>query len=306
LSITGSLAVVAASLLAAAAREGPAGVHGAGLFRLGDASGLAEAAGVTPQAGVAAPRWADLFDASGWARDSYPADAASRRFGNGVPDYRELFGGLNVAFTADNEDARPGFEPSARGANHRLVVNGAAAPARDIETLMGYVTEDAAGNQFVFVAASRLAKGPATLELELNQSFVRVGRGGYGRSVPWTVVGWPNLGDLRLRLELDEFGISSATLRVLAAGEDGALRWDDLESFAGQGCGDRAGFCAVANLREIDGAPWDAAGRRYESGTFVEAAFDISSLLGARRLFATLQARTEDDLAFAYFGSEGR
>lgn len=285
-----------------------ASVYGSGLFQLGDGAppaGFAGAASLMAKSGVRAPDWSDLFGADGWALDARPFDESRRGGGDGIPDYMELYHGLWVAFTADNEDAPIGFEPSARGRNAREVVNGYASPSRDLEDLLGYLTRDANGNLVAYVAASRLDPGDARIDLELNQSFVRVGPGGFGMGLPWKVVGERTAGDLLVSLRFQGEILERAVIKVWSTGENGNAGWRVVQRLSAEGCNDGETFCVLINAAAVSGGPW-SGGRSHAPGTFLELGVNVGDLLGSQPAFLTLQARTSEDLAFAYFSARGR
>jgi hypothetical protein len=300
--------LVLGAWVAGAAAAEPTHVCSSGLFELGDGlqpAGLAGTAQILARPDTPGPAWSDLFGADGWARDDYPA-SGDGAVGNGEPDYRELYGGRWVAFSADNEDAAPGFEPSARGGSDGLVVNGFAAPAQDLDSLLGYVTSDPAGRPVLYLAASRAAAGSTVVDLELNQDFVRVGKGGWGQGLPWTLSGARMEGDLRIRLEFSGAGLASAAVERWQPGESGA-GWQPVEALAGEGCNSAESFCVLTNGSEIESAV-DIAGasRILAAGSFVAVGLGLDGALTSLPDYVTLRASTPQDLAFAYFSTRGR
>jgi len=290
--------------------ENPTNVYRSGVFQLGDGelpAGFAGAAQLDRRPDQLGPAWWDLFNARGWARDDYPLDADGAPSGNGIPDFRERFGGLWVAFTADNEDAPRGFEPSARGETARQVVNGSVAPVHDLEDVLGYLTRDGEGNVVVFVAANRIAPGSTVLELELNQDFVHVGRGGYGKGLPWRVEGSRMPGDALLKLRFEGEALRTVSIDLWTPSDEGGGIWQRVGALDGEGCDAGETLCAILNGEAIAAGPWSRDPERLlPAGSFVEVGLNIGHLLGAQPDYLTLQARTPQDISFAYFSEEGR
>ena len=98
-------------------------VYSGGLFELGDAAqppGFAGMGDIVLLAGQPGPDWEDLFTADGSFRDDYPPDDDGNPFGNGVPDYVELYGGQWALFTADDVSLGSGFESTALDTDGRV------------------------------------------------------------------------------------------------------------------------------------------------------------------------------------------
>lgn len=292
------------------AAASPTNVYRSGVFQLGDGeppAGFPGAAQIQPRPGQLGPAWWDLFNARGWARDDYPLDADGLPSGNGIPDFRERFGGLWVAFTADNEDAPPGFEPSARGETARRVVNGSVAPVHDLEDVLGYLTRDGEGNVVVFIAANRIAAGSTVLELELNQDFVHVGEGGFGKGLPWKVDGLRLPGDALLKLRFQGAALTDVSVDLWILHEEGSGGWQRIAALEGEGCDQGEALCAVLNGEAVAPGPWSPHPERLlPAGSFVEVGVNIGHLVGIQPDYLTLQARTPQDISFAYFSEEGR
>lgn len=280
-------------------------VYASGLFQLGDGqppSGFAGTAQIASRPDQPGPAWLDLFNDEGWPRDDYPLDADGEPLGNGVPDFRDRFGGLFVAFTADNEDAASGFEPSALGSTDDQVINGSVTGSQDLVDLLGYAVLDGAGDPVLYLAVTRATPGSTSLTLELNQGFVKVGRGGYGAGLPWSLDGDRTAGDLRIRLDFD----GSSLVAASAAAWDGRA-WQPIDSIPGEGCNAAESFCALINAQDVAAGPWPGhSATSLPAGTLVQVGLSAVDLLALRPDFVTLQARTSQDVAFAYFSMEGR
>lgn len=301
----GSMLLLLAAVGPTAARS--ESVYGSGLFELGDgqpppgAAGLADVLGASEQPG---PDWQDLFDAEGRPRDDYPYDAQGNPVGNGVPDYRELYGGLWARFESDDVSMGSGFEGSALYPDGR-VYNSTVPADDDIGNAYVYSTLDATGNVVLYVGAERLGDGDSYLEFEFDQDHLRLGRGGYGVGMPWEIQGERRVGDLRAKVWFAGGALSSASVAVW----DGEA-WIGFASLDGEGCDGSESFCAVLNASPVDGGPWT----NFDSGPdpelisaqrFVELGINVGALLGSQPAFTTVCVRTPADIAFAYLTEEG-
>jgi hypothetical protein len=266
------IAMASAVLLAAPAM---AGVYGTGLFQLGDGqdpAGFAGAARIENAGQGGAPDWADLFDADGSVRP----------------------GVHGAVFLADDVSLGSGFESSALAGAENLVRNGTASAANDIGNAYAYVTRDAAGHIVLFVGVERLSAGDSFVELELNQSLVRLGHGGFGHNSPWKILGDRAGGDVIVRL--DFAGGALAGVSFYRVDGDG---WQVAAGVAGEGCNDAETLCAITNASSIAPGPWGTG--VLDAGHFVEVGVDIGTLLEANPNFKSLRFRTPEDIAFGYF-----
>lgn len=302
---------IGAAMLLLIAASGPhtaraESVYGSGLFEVGDgqpppgAAGHGDVLGSLEQLG---PDWEDLFDAEGRPRDDYPYDSQGNPVGNGVPDYRELYGGLWARFEADDVSLGSGFEGSALHAGGG-VYNATVPADHDIGNAYVYSTLDAAGNLVLYAGAERLGDGDSHLEFEFDQGHMRLGRGGYGVGAPWEIDGERRVGDLLAKVHFAGGALASASLAVW----DGEA-WSVFSSLSGEGCDGGESFCAVLNSAAVDGGPW----ANYDSGPdpelispqrFVELGINVGALLGTQPAFTTICVRTPGDVAFGYLTEE--
>lgn len=298
--LAGSLLLMPAASLA----QGE--VYSGGLFELGDAqspAGFPGVADVNPNSSQLGPDWEDLFRADGSWRDDHPFDAQGNPLGNGIPDYQELHGGDWAVFTADDVSLGTGFEGSALRADGR-VENGVAAADHDLGNAYVYLTRDSSGQTVIFAAAERLGGGASHLDIELNQDHFRLGHGGYGTGVPWTVDGQRAVGDLRVRADFGISGLGNVTVSAW----DGA-GWQALGSTAGEGCNAAESLCALCNAADIDGGPWtnfdtDGDPETLSAHRFLEIGANLGQLAGSTPSFKTVRISTPQDIAFGYFGED--
>jgi hypothetical protein len=286
--------------------ESQESVYSGGLFELGDAEappGFPGMGDILLSGEQLGPDWEDLFTADGSWRDDLPLDEAGNPAGNGVPDYQELHGGRWAVFTTDDVSLGSGFEGSALAPDGRIY-NAVAAADHDLGNAYVYWTTDAAGNAVFFAAAERLGGGDSRLEIELNQDVFRLGHGGYGKDLPWEVLGSRIAGDVLIQLELAAGALGAVSVSAWDGG-----RWVALSALPGEGCDAAETLCAVCNGSQVAGGPWpnhDTEGDpgQIAAGRFVEVGASVGALLGAQPDFTTVRFRTPQDAAFGYFGEE--
>lgn len=295
--LLGLALLIGAGFLLGSAPASAQGVYGSGLFELGDGQppagmpGLADIAGDPAQAG---PDWADLFGPDGKPVDDFPYDANGNPLGDGVPDYRQVWGGDGVAFVADDVSLGVAQETSARC--DKGVRRATAAADQDLGFAYFYRTHDGQGRGVLYAGFERLGDGFGTLELEFNQAHFDLGHGGFGVDAPWSIEGTRTPGDLEVTIDFGPLA-SSATLSTW----DGQ-GWTAVAALAGEGCDGAESFCLIGNASEIEAGPWTAAAgtQTIPAGRFFELGVRLPGAAGAG--FVTVQLRTPQDVAFGYFG----
>jgi hypothetical protein len=299
LALLASFVLVGSSI----AQDSGDSVYDSGDFELGDGQpppGMPGMANIVEEAAQAGPDWASLFNADGSPRDDYPDDGGGNPVGNGIPDYRELYGGQWVVFAADDISLGTGLERTALHADGR-VYNAVAAADHDIGNAYIYSAVGDSGNALLFGGAERLGTGDSHLEIEFNQELVRLGHGGYGTSEPWELVGDRTAGDLMVVLNF-----TTGALGTIEAKSWDGEAWTLLDSFTGEGCNTDETLCAVCNSTDIDGGPWanyDTTGdpEQISADRFVEVGINAGALLGNQPSYTTVRLRTPQDTAFGYF-----
>ena len=261
--------------VAPAAAQGDS-VYASGLFQLGDGQpppGMPGVANILENPELAGPDWAGLFNADGSPKDGY---------------------GQWVTFAADDVSLGTGFEGSALHPDGR-VYNATAAADHDIGNAYAYSTTDSAGNVVLYAGAERQGGGDSSLEFEFNQDHYRLGHGGYGKGIPWEVLGSRQEGDLKVRLSFADGGLSDVEASTWSGGG-----WVPLSALAGEGCDGAETLCAVCNGSLIEGGPWGS--QQIEPGRFWELGVNAGALLGAQPSYVTVRIRTPQDIAFGHFG----
>jgi len=252
--------------------------------------GMADIMSSDTQAG---PDWAALFDESGSWRDS---DA------NGVPDFKQLYGGRAAIFASDDISLGAGTDFTALTPDGRIQV-GKVEAQHDLGNAYVYAKGGSSGNLILFTGIERIGGGDSFVEFEYNQNVFRLGRGGYGRGEPWQIDGERLAGDLLVRLKFAGGALSDVEVQSWQDGRG----WTALEGFSGEGCDSAEMFCAVSNMSSIEGGPWvnhdtgpDA--ELISAHRFIEFGINVGALLGSQPSYKTVRVRTPQDAIFAYFG----
>jgi hypothetical protein len=265
------------------------GVYSSGTFELGDGKappGFPAAADILLDAEQVGPDWEEIFDENGVPRQEVIAQ----------------YGGQWALFFDDDISLGSGFESTALAEPGDRVENGVADADHDIGNAYVYTTFDGDGNLIAYAGAERLGGGDSYLEFEFNQQHFRLGHGGYGRGVPWEIVGERLIGDVVVRVSFTNGVVASMAVNTWTdAG------WHPLSEVAGEGCDLDELACVIANGDIIDGGPWvnfDTADNPEEISInhFAELGLNIGTLLGGSPEYKTVQIRTPQDIAFGYFG----
>jgi len=273
------------------------GVYSSGLFELGDGQappGMPGAADITASLDQTGPDWAELFNADGTARDDYPADDAGNPVGNGTPDYLELYGGRWAVFTDDYVSMGSGLDGTALYPDGRVYA-ATVAPENDLGNAFVYTTQDSQANTVLYAGVQRLGSGNSNLEIEFNQDHFRLGHGGFGKNVPFQVLGNRQDGDVLVKLAFVDGLLGGTEAKVWTSGT-----WVPLSSVSGEGCDEGETLCSVANATAIVGGPWNG-GQQLAANSLVEMGINVGALVGTQPNFTTIRLRTPQDTAFGYF-----
>ncbi len=282
-------AAVAAVLLSVsiavffAVHEGP--------FELGDGTGAPGTGDILGSGAQPGPDWADLFNADGTLKDSDT---------DGIPDAREVFGGIAATFLADQTSQSgatddTNFAQSNKNNDSISTWNwetGNNPPKDDLANVYAYASENSAGEVVIYTGLERLApEGDSHVDFEFNQAAIGLdktppcgsdGTGGASDSDPCEFTGEKTVNDILVVMDFLNGG---------ALGFVEVRRWDGtqyvlLETLGGEGCTGDNFICAFNNGGNIDGGPWPNYDRHgaviaeLEKNAFTEIGINVTQLLG--------------------------
>lgn len=309
-------ALIAAALLAIFITAGAQAVHDDNFFELG---GI-QAADILGDGNVAnGPDWADLFNASG-----NPIDSDN----NGVPDFKQIYGGHAAAFIADASSAGGATDPTtfsgfgtsnknndpistADCANRTPPLTGSNCtpwgwdagnvPAKDdLTNVYAYEVINPANSHLILYGGIEREdpSGDSHVDLEFFQDQVALG------TKP-VFTGIRTVNDVIVTMEFLQGGaLGSVTIR----------RWNGTEYVqvgvaGGEGCfaspgGTADSICAFNNGANIDGGPWpnyDNHGKlitQLQKNAFTEMGVDLTALLNANPCLSTFMGKTRSSQSF--------
>ena len=280
-------------------------------FELGDAiePPVAGTGDILSLSGVAGPDWEELFNADGSLRDG--VDATGTPPGNGIPDFKDLYQGLDALFVGDDVSAGLFTDLTVKFGTDNLGT-GPVGAIDDMTNAYVYLTKDASDNLLLFAGIERIQTGPGDIELELNQGMFRVGRG-WPQTSGWEIVGHWMPKDLRLRLSYGVDGLmTSLTVESWEDPEaDGTYSWVEKQRLTSEGCNQANTICAFRNGASIPGGDWpsfDASGNPVASldeKCFLEFGVNVSALLeitDSLYRYKTVRLRSPADLVIGHFG----
>jgi hypothetical protein len=189
----------------------------------------------------------------------------------------------------------------AQGSNN-LVRNAVVAADQDIGHAYAALIPDKDGSLVLYGAAERLGDGDGNMTFEFNQKSAGLGDGGFGKGLPWDMIGDRTQGDILLRLNFAGGQIASADVSRWEGASD-AGSFHKVGTLADEGCNDSGTFCAVSNNGDIKAGPWanvDPSGDAaiIQAHRFVEFKINAGALLGKQPDYASLCVLTPQDVAF--------
>ena len=268
---------------------------------------------------VAGPDWEELFNADGSHKDEVGPEG--RPPSNGIPDFIDLYQGLDALFVGDDISVGTYTDRTIRFGTDR-VETGLVGGVRDLGNAYVYTANNSAGELMLYAGLERLSTEAVSIELEFNQGYFRLGHGWPGVT-GWEIVGAQKPKDLRITVDIATGGILSS-VRIDSWEDpenDGIFGWVRKETLDQEGCNtaepeadppiDANTLCGFSNDRVVHGGDWpsyDASGKprpNVDPDCFYEVGLNVSKLLSVSDpayTYATVQLRTPADLAFGYFG----
>ena len=251
------------------------------------------------------PEWEKIINPDGTLKDDVNEDGM---FGsNGIPDYIDLYRGIDADFIQDNISNGLATDMSALLPGPRLedevLYNGAVRPEHDLGNAYVLATIGADNHLRVYAGIERLATDAVTyIEIELNQNPVRIGEG-----APWPIVGYRVEGDLLVRMVFANQALQSVQLEQWRQGGFSFIQTD--AGIAGDACRQKREFMYCIGLPPIQQPVeeievWDEDSNYVDPtlpNSFVELGIDIDLLLGPQTDITSVLFRTPEDIAMNSF-----
>lgn len=254
------------------------------------------------------PDWAELFDEFGQPRDT---DS------DGIPDYKEVFGGYGAVFIADDL-AIKGLVDNTVFAESNKNNDPAATwnwdtgnvPAKDdLANVYAFATVNELDQLIIYVGLERLApEGDSHIDVAFHQSAIGLDRnppcyddqtGGPDDGSPCEFVGEKQEGDLLVVMDFEKGGKLGFVDVRLWNGSEYVL----VEELAGEGCINGT-VCAWNNSEDIPGGDWPSYDRHgniidfLPPNAFTELGINVTELLGFTPCFTTIQAKSRSSQSF--------
>jgi hypothetical protein len=254
------------------------------------------------------PNWAAVFGSDGSLLDQVDADGDPGS--NGIPDYKDLYGGIDAVFIDDNISDSLATDMTVRNGEAALadevVFNGTIDAPHDIGNTHIMAKRDQWGDLELYAGVELLSSAtvPADsyVDIEFNQGVVRVRSG-----IPWPIYGDRLAGDLLVRMNYTGGALSSVDFKSW----DGSA-YQVLNSVViTQTCQNALTYviCTGAPVLAYPAEGydvWDIDGNPIPSVApdgFAEVGIDVAGLLGASRDFASISIRTPNDIALSSFSA---
>lgn len=255
------------------------------------------------------PDWADIFDANGIPKDSDE---------NGIPDYKEIFGGYGAVFIADDLAIKGLVDDTVFAESNKNNDPSATwnwdtgnVPAKDdLSNVYAYATVNGSGELVIYVGLERLApEGDSHIDIAFHQSAIGLDRtppcnddltGGPEDDSPCEFIGEKQIDDLLVVMDFEKGG----KLGFVDIRRWNGVEYELVDEVLGEGC-DTTGFvCAWNNSENIPGGEWpsfDRHGNIIENlppNAFTEIGVNVTGLLGHTPCYTTIQAKTRSSQSF--------
>jgi len=251
------------------------------------------------------PEWEKIINPNGFLKDDVNKDGMLGS--NGIPDYIDLYRGVDADFVQDNISNGVATDMSALLPGLKLedevLYNGAVRPEHDLGN--GYVlaTIGADNHLRLYAGVERLVSDAVTfIEFEFNQNPVRLGGGS-----PWPVIGKREDGDLLVRMVFANRALQLVELEQWRQGGFMVLKTG--AGITGESCRQKRDFMYCTGMPPIRHAEegfevWDEDFNPLDptsADNFVEVGIDIDLLLGPQADITSVLFRTPEDIAMNNF-----
>jgi len=251
------------------------------------------------------PDWDKIINPFGYFKDDVNEDGM---FGsNGIPDFIDLYNGIDADFIQDNISNGIATDMSALLPGPRLqdevLYNGAVRREHDLGN--GYVlaTIGTDNHLRLYAGVERLVSDAVTyIEFEFNQNPVRLGGG-----APWPVIGMRVEGDLLVRMAFANQALQSVGLEQWQG--DGFKVLKTGAGITGDRCLQQKEFMYCTGRPPIRHSAqgfevWDENYNPLDPtppDSFVEVGIDIDLLVGPQVDITSVLFRTPEDIAMNNF-----
>jgi len=251
------------------------------------------------------PEWDKIINPDGFFIDNVDEDGLVGS--NGIPDYIDLYRGVDADFFQDNISDGIAVDMSALLPGPRLqdemLYNGAVRPEHDLGNAYVLATIGTDNHLRLYAGVERLVTDATTyIEIEFNQNPVRIGQG-----APWPVLGSRVAGDLLVRMIFANQALQSVMLEEW--GKDGFSVVQSGKGVVNGSCRQTSElmYCTgLPPIRQSDRVSqvWD---ENYDPldpispDGFAEVGIDIDMLLGSRADITSVLFRTPEDIAMNNF-----
>jgi len=251
------------------------------------------------------PEWDKIINPDGFFKDEVNAKGM---FGsNGIPDYIDLYHGVDADFIQDNISNGVATDMSALLPGPRLqdevLYNGAVRPEHDLGNAYVLATVGSDNHLRLYAGVERLVSDAVTfIEFEFNQNPVRIGSGS-----PWPLIGSRVDGDLLVRMVFANRVLQSVELEQWRQGTFEVQKTG--AGIAGNSCLQKRDFMYCTGLPPIRHAEegfevWDEDYNPVDPtrpDNFVEVGIDVDLLIDQQADITSVLLRTPEDIAMNNF-----
>ena len=251
------------------------------------------------------PDWDKIINPGGTLKDDVNEDGM---FGsNGIPDYIDLYRGVDAEFIQDNISDGLATDMSALLHGPRLedqvLYNGAVRREHDLGNAYVLAAIGADNHLRLYAGVERLVTDAVTyIEIEFNQNPVRLGGGS-----PWPVIGERQEGDLLVRMVFANRALQSVGLEQWQQGGFKVLKTG--AGITGDSCRQKQELMYCVGLPPIQHSHegfeiWDEEYNLLDPtlpDNFVEVGVDIDLLVGPQADITSVLFRTPEDIAMNNF-----
>lgn len=251
------------------------------------------------------PEWDKIINPGGTLKDDVNANGMYGS--NGIPDYIDLYRGVDADFIQENISDGVATDMSALLPGRRLedevLYNGAVRREHDLGNAYVLATIGADNHLRLYAGVERLVSDAITyIEIEFNQNPVRLGGGS-----PWPVIGKREEGDLLVRMVFANRVLLSVGLEQWH--QNGFTVLKTGAGIAGESCLQKREYMYCAGLPPIQHSfdefeVWDEEYNLLDPTSpdnFVEVGVDIDLLVGPQADITSVLFRTPEDIAMNNF-----